>query len=150
MRRALARADGGIMADMNEFNRKVIEEFRANRGKVGGQFEGAPMLLLTTTGARSGRAYTTPLVHTRDGERIVIIASKAGAPKNPDWYHNLVANPVVTLEVGAEKFQARARVTSGAERERLYNAQAALLPVFNEYQRKTTRQIPVIVLERIG
>jgi deazaflavin-dependent oxidoreductase (nitroreductase family) len=138
------------MADMNEFNRRVIEEFHANGGKVGGQFAGAPMLLLTTKGAKSGRSYTTPLVHTRDGDRIVIIASKAGAPKSPDWYHNLVANPVVTVEIGTEKFQARAAITSGAERERLYNAQAQRMPIFNEYRQKTTRQIPVITLERIA
>ncbi len=138
------------MADMNDFNRRVIEEFRANGGKVGGPFAGASMILLTTKGAKSGRVYTTPLVYTRDGDRIVIIASKAGAPKNPDWYHNLVANPVLTVEVGTEKFQVRARVTSGAERERLYNAQAAQMPMFNEYRKKTTREIPVFVLERIG
>jgi deazaflavin-dependent oxidoreductase (nitroreductase family) len=138
------------MADMNEFNRRVIEEFRTNSGKVGGPFGGASMILLTTKGAKSGRTYTTPLVYSRDGDRIVIIASKAGAPKNPDWYHNLVANPVITVEVGTEKFQAKARVTSGAERERLYNAQAAQMPVFNEYRQKTKREIPVFVLERIG
>jgi deazaflavin-dependent oxidoreductase (nitroreductase family) len=138
------------MADMNEFNRRVIEDFRANGGKVSGQFAGAPMLLLTTKGAKSGRMYTTPLVHTRDGDRIVIIASKAGAPKSPDWYHNLVANPVVTVEVGTEKFQAKAAVTAGAERERLYNAQAQQMPIFNEYRQKTSRQIPVIVLERVA
>ncbi|HVA81410.1 MAG TPA: nitroreductase family deazaflavin-dependent oxidoreductase [Candidatus Binataceae bacterium] len=137
------------MADMNEFNQRVIEEFRANAGKVGGRFAGASMILLTNKGAKSGRTFTTPLVCTRDGDRIVIIASKAGAPKNPDWYHNLVANPVVTVEVGTEKFSARASVTSGAERERLYNAQAALLPAFNDYRQKTTRQIPVFVLERV-
>lgn len=137
------------MADMNEFNQRVIEEFRTNGGKVGGPFAGASMILLTTKGAKSGKTYTTPLVYTRDGDRIVIIASKAGAPKNPDWYHNLVANPVVTVEVGTEKFSARAAVTSGAERERLFNAQAAMMPVFNEYRQKTTRQIPVFVLERV-
>ncbi|HUY28561.1 MAG TPA: nitroreductase family deazaflavin-dependent oxidoreductase [Candidatus Binataceae bacterium] len=137
------------MADMNEFNQRVIEEFRANAGKVGGPSAAASMILLTTKGAKSGRSFTTPLVYTRDGDRIVIIASKAGAPKNPDWYHNLVANPVVTVEVGTEKFSARAAVTSGAERERLFNAQAAMMPVFNEYRQKTTRQIPVFVLERV-
>jgi deazaflavin-dependent oxidoreductase (nitroreductase family) len=138
------------MADLNEFNRRVIEEFHANGGKVGGQFAGAEMLLLTTKGAKSGRSYTNPLVHTRDGDRIVIIASKAGAPNNPDWYYNLVANPVVTVEVGTEKFQARAAVTSGAERERLFNAQAQRMPIFNDYRQRTSREIPVIVLERIG
>jgi deazaflavin-dependent oxidoreductase (nitroreductase family) len=138
------------MADMNEFNRKIIEEFHANGGKVGGPFAGAPMILITHKGAKSGRTFTTPLVYSRDGDRVVIVASKAGAPTNPDWYHNLVANPAVTVEIGTEKFQARARVTSGEERERLFNAQAKMMPQFNEYKKKTTRQIPVLVLERIA
>ncbi|MGH7779015.1 MAG: nitroreductase family deazaflavin-dependent oxidoreductase [Candidatus Binataceae bacterium] len=138
------------MADMNDFNRKVIDEFRASGGKVGPPFAGAPMILLTTKGAKSGRTYTTPLVYSRDGDRLVIIASKAGAPKHPDWYHNLIANPVITVEVGAEKFQVKAHVTSGAERERLYNAQAAMMPVFNEYRQKAKREIPVFTLERVG
>jgi deazaflavin-dependent oxidoreductase (nitroreductase family) len=112
------------MADMNEFNRKIIEEFRANAGKVGGPFAGAPMILITHKGAKSGRSYTTPLVYSRDGDRFVIVASKAGAPNNPAWYHNLVTNPTVTVEIGTEKFQARASVTSGEERERLFNAHA--------------------------
>ena len=137
------------MSEMSEFNKRIIEEFRANRGKVGGQFANAPMLLLTTTGARSGRSYTTPLVYSKDGERIVIIASKAGAPNNPDWYHNLRAHPTVTVEVGVERFQAKAVITSGEERERLFNNHAQMLPIFNEYRKKTTRQIPVIALERV-
>ncbi|MGO9454031.1 MAG: nitroreductase family deazaflavin-dependent oxidoreductase [Candidatus Binataceae bacterium] len=136
--------------DMNEFNLKVIEEFRANSGKIGGQFAGAPMLLLITTGAKSGKTYTNPLVYSRDGDRIVIIASKAGAPKNPSWYHNLLAHPTPTIEVGTERFKAKATVASGAERERLFNQQAAKMPFFNDYQKKTTRQIPVIVLERVA
>ena len=94
------------MSDTKSFNAGIIEEFRANGGKVSGMFEGAPMLLLTTTGAKSGNPYTTPVVHTNDGDRIVIIASKAGAPSNPDWYYNLVANPEVTVELGTETFQA--------------------------------------------
>lgn len=138
------------MPEMSEFNRHVIEEFRANGGKVGGQFAGTPMILITHKGAKSGRAYTTPLVYTRDGDRVVIVASKAGAPNNPDWYHNLAANPAVTVEIGTEKFEARARVTFGEERERLFNAHAKMMPQFNEYKSKTSRQIPVIVLERIG
>ena len=138
------------MADpMAEFNKKVIEEFHANGGKVGGQFAGAPMVLLTHTGAKSGKTYTTPLVYSKDGERIVIIASKAGAPKNPDWYHNLVAHPEVTLEIGNERFKARAVVTKGDERERLFSAQASQMAQFNEYRKRTTRQIPVIALERV-
>ena len=138
------------MADqMAEFNKKVIEEFRANGGKVGGPFAGAPMLLLTHKGARSGKSYTTPLVYSKDGGRIVIVASKAGAPNNPAWYHNLAAHPEVTVEIGTEQFKAKAAVTKGEERERLFNAQAAQMPVFNEYRSKTRRQIPVIVLERV-
>ena len=136
------------MSQMDEFNKKVIEEFRSNGGKVGGQFKGAPMVLMTHTGAKSGKSYTTPLVYSRDGDRLVIIASKAGAPNNPDWYHNLRANPLVTLEIGAERFQARAMVTSGVERERLFNQQAEKMPFFNDYRKKTKREIPVIVLQR--
>ena len=138
------------MSDMNEFNQKVIAEFRANGGKVGPPFEGAPMLLLTTTGAKSGQQRTTPLVHTMDGDRLVVIASKAGAPNHPAWYHNLVANPTVTVEKGTERFQARARVAGDEERDRLYAAQARLMPNFAEYQQKTTRRIPVVVLERVA
>jgi deazaflavin-dependent oxidoreductase (nitroreductase family) len=138
------------MTDMNDFNQNVIKQFRANGGKVGPPFEGAPMLLLTTKGAKSGQERTTPLVHTRDGDDYVIIASKAGAPTNPAWYHNLVANPEVTVEVGTEKFQARARVAPAEERDRLYAAQAKLMPNFAEYETKTTRKIPVVVLKRIG
>jgi deazaflavin-dependent oxidoreductase (nitroreductase family) len=135
---------------MSDFNENVINEFRANGGKVGGPFEGASMMLLTTTGAKSGQARTRPVVYTKDGERFVIIASKAGAPTNPDWFHNLVANPEVTLEVGVETFPALATVTSGEERTRLYDAQAALMPRFAEYAQQTTREIPVVVLERLA
>jgi len=135
---------------MSDFNENVINEFRANGGKVGGPFEGASMMLLTTTGAKSGQARTRPVVYTKDGERFVIIASKAGAPTNPDWFHNLVANPEVTLEVGVETFPARATVTSGEERTRLYDAQAALMPRFAEYAQQTSREIPVVVLERLA
>jgi deazaflavin-dependent oxidoreductase (nitroreductase family) len=135
---------------MSDFNENVINEFRANGGKVGGPFEGASMMLLTTTGAKSGQARTRPVVYTKDGDRFVIIASKAGAPTNPDWYHNLVANPEVTLEVGVETFPARATVTSGEERTRLYDAQAALMPRFAEYAQQTSREIPVVILERLA
>jgi deazaflavin-dependent oxidoreductase (nitroreductase family) len=136
------------VTDFNEFNKKVIDEFRANGGKVGEPFEGAPMILITHKGAKSGVERTTPLVYTRDGDRLVIIASKAGAPSHPAWYHNLVANPDVTVEVGTERFAARASVVSGDERKRLYDAQAALMPNFKEYQDKTSREIPVVVLTR--
>jgi deazaflavin-dependent oxidoreductase (nitroreductase family) len=137
------------MSTMTEFNNKVIEEFHANGGKVSGQMAGAPMVLLTTKGAKSGKPYVHPLVYSKDGDRYVLIASFAGAPKHPSWYHNIVANPTVTLEIGKEKFQAKATITSGEERERLFNAQAAMMPVFNDYRKKTSRQIPVIALTRI-
>ncbi len=138
-----------MATDMRGFNEKLIEEFRANGGTVGGQFAGAPLLLLTTTGAKSGKERVSPLVYTTDGDRIVIIASKGGAPASPDWYHNLVAHPDVTVEIGMEKFAATATaLTEGAERDRLYDQQAALMPNFAEYQRNTTRRIPVVVLER--
>ena len=134
---------------MREFNDKLIEEFRANGGKVlSGPFVGAPLLLLTTTGAKSGRPTTTRLVYTKDGNRIVIIASKAGAPKHPSWFHNLKAHPTPTIEVGKERFQAKATITKDPERQRLFDAQAKAMPNFAEYQKNTTRQIPVIVLER--
>jgi deazaflavin-dependent oxidoreductase (nitroreductase family) len=135
--------------EREQFNRKVVDEFRSNKGNVGGQFKGAPMIIVTHTGAKSGKSYTTPLVYTKDGDRYVIIASKAGAPTNPDWYHNLKAHPEVTLEVGTEKFKARAKEVTGAERDRLYKAQADMMPFFNDYAKKAGRVIPVFVLERV-
>jgi deazaflavin-dependent oxidoreductase (nitroreductase family) len=138
-----------MSSDFDAFNRNLIDQFRANGGTIKeGMFKGAPILLLTTKGAKSGNNYTTPLVYTRDGGRHVIIASKGGAPTNPAWFHNLVANPTVTVEVGQEKFEASASVTQGDERDRLFEAQATLMPNFAEYQRNTTRRIPVVVLER--
>lgn len=137
------------MSELNEYNKQVITEFRANEGKVGGQMENMSVILLTMTGAKSGRTITKPLVYTTDGERIVVIASFAGAPHHPGWYHNLVANPEVTLEIGTERFRARAEVTSGEERQRLFDAQAAQMPIFHDYQKKTSRQIPVVVFNRI-
>ncbi|NOT57265.1 MAG: nitroreductase family deazaflavin-dependent oxidoreductase [Deltaproteobacteria bacterium] len=137
------------MSELNDFNQQVINEFRANQGKVGGQLGNMPVLLLTATGAKSGRTITKPLVYSKDGDRIVIIASFAGGPKSPPWYFNLVANPEATVEVGTERFRVRATVTSGEERERLFNRQADQMPIFNEYRQKTTRQIPVVVLTRI-
>jgi deazaflavin-dependent oxidoreductase (nitroreductase family) len=134
---------------MAEFNKKVIDEFRSSGGKVGGQFAGAPMIIITHTGAKSGKTYTSPLVYSKDGDRFVIIASKAGAPTNPSWYHNLVAHPEVTVEIGTETFKAKATEAKGAERDRLFAAQARLMPQFNEYQKKTNRRIPVLVLERL-
>jgi deazaflavin-dependent oxidoreductase (nitroreductase family) len=136
-------------AELNDLNQRVITEFRANQGKVGGQYANRPLLLLTTTGAKSGQALTRPLAYTKDGDRFVVIASFGGGPKNPSWYHNLVANPEATVEVGSERFRVRATVATGEERQRLYNRQAEQIPAFAEYQKKTTRQIPVIVLTRI-
>ena len=134
---------------MAQFNRDLVSQFRANGGEIKeGMFKGAPILLLTTQGAKSGTTYTTPLVYTRDGDRLVIIASKGGAPTHPGWYHNLVANPGVTVEVGPERFEATASVAEGDERQRLFDAQATLMPNFAEYQQKTTRVLPVVVLER--
>jgi len=135
---------------MQQFNQGLIKEFRENGGKaVSGPFVSAPLLLLTTTGAKSGKPFTTPLVYTKDGDRIVIIASKGGFPTNPAWFHNLKAHPTTTIELGKEKFQAKATITKDPERQRLFDAQAKLMPVFNEYQKNTQRQIPVIVLERM-
>ncbi len=135
--------------DMKSFNQQLIEEFRANQGEVGGRFEGRPVVLVTVTGAKTGRRLTIPLVYLPDGERMLIFASKAGSPKHPDWYHNIVANPTVTVEVGAETYEATATVLTGAERDRLYAKQAEAMPNFAEYQEKTTRVIPVIALERL-
>jgi deazaflavin-dependent oxidoreductase (nitroreductase family) len=134
------------VSEINDFNSRIINEFRASGGKLGGPFEGAPMVLLTTTGARSGRQRTTPLAYLPDGDRIVVFASKAGAPTNPDWYHNLRAHPDVTVEVGDETRQMRAVELTGAERERLFDEQKRRIPGFADYEQKTSRVIPVIAL----
>ncbi|MEO7022517.1 MAG: nitroreductase family deazaflavin-dependent oxidoreductase [Ktedonobacteraceae bacterium] len=138
------------MSDPDNFNTNVITEFRTNSGKVGGYFAGATLLLLTTTGAKSGQARTAPLVYTTDGDRIIIVASKAGADTNPDWYHNLLAHPVATVEIGNERFQAQAAVTEESERVRLYAKMVEVMPGFADYELKTSRKIPVVALERIG
>ncbi len=135
------------MPDPNDFNRAIIEEFRANAGEVGGPFEGAPLLLLTTTGAKSGETRTTPVVYLKDDDRLVIFASKAGAPTNPAWYHNLRANPSATIEVGTESMPVEAVETTGEERDRLFERQVEVYPQFAEYAEKTSRKIPVIALE---
>jgi len=137
------------VSEMSDFNRKVIDEFRANEGKVGGPFEGAPVLLLTSTGAKSGEQRTTPVVYQQDGERMVIFASKAGAPENPAWFNNLRANPTASVEVGPDTVEVEAVVTDGDERERLFNRQKQLMPQFADYEQKTTRQIPVVALQPI-
>jgi deazaflavin-dependent oxidoreductase (nitroreductase family) len=135
---------------MPDFNTQIIEEFRANGGKVGGGFVGAPMVILHTTGARSGLEREHPLVYQPDGDRIVVFASKGGAPEHPAWFHNLRANPDVTVEVGAETQSRRARLAEGDERERLWERQKQLMPGFADYEANTTRQIPVVVLEPVG
>jgi deazaflavin-dependent oxidoreductase (nitroreductase family) len=137
--------------EFQNFNQNLIEHFRANRGTIlEGPFKGGRLLLLTTTGRHSGKQRVNPLAFTRDGDRYIVIASKGGAPTNPDWYLNLVANPEVIVEVGGERFAAKASVAEGAERDRLYDAQAKVMPGFAEYQRKTTRRIPVVVVERLA
>ncbi len=137
------------MNEVTALNQRVIEEFRANAGKVGPPFEGSPLLLLGTIGAKSGAARTNPLVYVEDAGRVIIVASFAGADKSPPWFHNLKANPEVTLEIGTEKYQARASIVDEPDRTRLYQKMEAAMPVFTEYQSKTSRVIPVVALERI-
>ncbi len=134
---------------LNERNLGIIQEFRANGGKVGGPFEGRSLLLLHTVGAKSGEARINPVACIRDGERLVVIASKGGAPTNPDWYHNLLAQPRVTVETGSEQFQAEASVAVEPERTRLFAKMVAMMPGFADYQQKTKRVIPVIILTRV-
>ncbi len=134
------------MSNGNNWNDAIIEEFRANSGKVGGYFTGKTLLLLHTIGAKSGQERINPVAYVTDGDRLVIVASKGGAPTNPDWYHNILACPLVTVEVGTEQFQARAAIASEPERSRLYSQMAAMIPAFAEYQLKTKRVIPVITL----
>ena len=155
------RADPRVI---DQLNRAVIKEFRANQGKVVGLLEetpdlqalaskldilGQPLLLLTMAGAKTGRTLVRPVCYSRDGHRLVIIASRGGDPRNPPWYYNLVANPVVIVEVGTEKFKAKATQVYGAERDRLFAEAAKRMPLFAEYQNKTKRQIPLLVLTRI-
>jgi deazaflavin-dependent oxidoreductase (nitroreductase family) len=135
--------------EYKDWNQQVIAEFRANAGNVGGMFGGVPLLLLTTTGAKSGQPRLAPLAYTTDDGRYAIIASKGGAPTNPDWFHNLRANPEVTVEVGTESFKALASLANSADRRRLFDQMAARLPNFAEYEQMTTREIPVVVLKRL-
>jgi deazaflavin-dependent oxidoreductase (nitroreductase family) len=137
-------------ADPRAFNRNLIAEFRANGGKVTSIPSNGRLFLLTTTGARSGQPHTVPLGFARDGDRLVIIASNNGAPKAPAWYHNLVANPEVTVEVGTDTYQARASVAEGAERQRAEDVLATQLPFLAEHEQRAGRQIPIVVLERVG
>jgi deazaflavin-dependent oxidoreductase (nitroreductase family) len=134
------------MSSVNDWNKAIIDEFRANAGKVGGTFAGKTLLLLHTIGAKSGQERINPVAYVTDGDRLVIIASKGGAPTNPDWYYNIRANPMVTVEVGTERLQAAAAIATEPERTRLYNQMVKEMPGFAEYQRKTKRVIPVIIL----
>jgi deazaflavin-dependent oxidoreductase (nitroreductase family) len=138
-----------LMADLASFNEKLIAEFRANGGRVTGIFANSPLVLLTTTGAKSGKQRTTPVVYFEDGGNLVIVASLAGAPKHPAWFLNIRANPEVTIERATEKFRATASIPARAERDRLYARASELMPAFVEYQQKTTRVIPVVTLERL-
>ena len=136
---------------MTDFNQRIIDEFRANDGQVGGPFGGAPIVILHTTGAKSGQARVTPLVAQQaDDGTLYVFASKAGAPDNPDWYHNLLAHPEVEVEFGKEQFAATATPLTGTERDRIFTRQKELIPTFADYESKTTRIIPVIALTRSG
>ncbi len=136
------------MADMDDLNQRIIDEFRANGGRLGGQFEGAPMLLLHHTGAKTGRERVNPVMYRPVGDDLAVFASKAGAPTNPDWYHNLLAHPRTTAEVGRETVSVVAREAEGEERTKIWEAHKKDNPGFAEYEAKTTRQIPVVILER--
>jgi len=136
------------MSMPNDWNKNIIEEFRANEGKVGGAFAGGTLLLLHTIGAKSNKERVNPVAYVKDGDRFVVIASKGGAPTNPDWYYNIVANPLITVEVGKEQFQVRGAVAEEPERTRLYDKMVAAMPGFGEYRLKTTRVIPVVILTR--
>ena len=132
---------------MHDWNRQVIEQYRANKGKVSGMWEGRPLLLITTTGAKSGERRTHPVMYLREGDRVFIFASKGGAPTHPAWYHNLLAHPEVTVELGDETFPATAKPVTGAEHDEIYARWAQMYPQFGEYQEKTSRTIPVIELQ---
>lgn len=135
------------MAEPNDWNAKIIQEFRASGGKVGGNFEGAPLLLLHTTGAKTGQERVNPMMYRKIDGGYAVFASKAAAPTNPDWYHNLVANPSVQAEIGTTTVALTARVANDAEREPIWAAQKAEYPGFADYEKRTTRQIPVVILE---
>jgi deazaflavin-dependent oxidoreductase (nitroreductase family) len=136
------------MTTVHDWNSKIIEEFRTNEGRVGGPFKGAPMLLLHHTGAKSRKIRVNPLVYLADGDRLLVFGSKGGAPTNPDWIHNLRANPAATVEVGTDKFDVEAEELTGEERDRFFAKQAGLMPAFADYQTKTSRTIPVVALKR--
>jgi deazaflavin-dependent oxidoreductase (nitroreductase family) len=135
------------MSDRSDWNRQTVEAFRANKGQVGGMWEGRPLLLLTTIGAKSGQHRTNPVMYLREGDRVFVFASKGGAPSHPDWYRNLLAHPEVTVEIGDQTYQAIARPVTGEEHDQIYARWAEQYPQFREYQEKTTRIIPVIELQ---
>lgn len=137
-----------MTSSVDDWNQKVIEEFRANEGRVGGPFAGAPVLLLHHTGRKSGTVRVNPLVYLKDDERILIFGSKGGFPTHPDWYRNLLANPNASIEIGADKYDVTAENLTGEEHDQLYAKQVAAMPVFGEYQSKTDRTIPIIALTR--
>jgi deazaflavin-dependent oxidoreductase (nitroreductase family) len=136
------------MSDVHDWNKQIIEQFRANDGQVGGQFAGAPLLLLHTTGAKTGQTRVNPVMYLDLDDHRYVFASKAGAPQNPDWYRNLTANPGVEVEAGSEIYTATAVPVSGDERDRIYAEQSRRYPGFAEYQEKTSRPIPVVELVR--
>src|SRR5690349_6709957 len=136
------------MGQMQDWNRRTIEAFRAKKGQVSGAWEGRPLLLLTTIGAKSDQPRTTPVMYLREGDRLFIFASKRGAPTHPDWYHNRVGDPVVAVEIGDQTYQAIAKPVTGAERDQIYARWAQRYPQFRAYQEQTSRIIPVIKLER--
>ena len=138
------------MTAAQDWNSQIIAEFRANGGKVGGPFEGGTLLLLHTVGAKTGKPRVNPVAYQDIGDGVAVFASKGGAPTNPDWYYNLVANPQVSAEIGTETVPFVARVAEGAERDRIWAAQKIANPGFADYERKTTRQIPVVILEPVG
>ena len=135
---------------MSDWNNKIIEEFRANEGKVGGPFEGAPLLLLHTVGARTGQERVNPMMYRQVNGGYAVFATKAGAPSNPDWYHNLLANPDASVEVGTNTHRVRARVATPEERSRIWEDQKREIPAFADYERRTSRQIPVVILEPVA
>jgi deazaflavin-dependent oxidoreductase (nitroreductase family) len=135
---------------MSDWNAGIIKEFRENEGRVGGPFEGRPLLLLHSTGAKTGAERVNPLAYRKEGDTYFVFASKGGAPDNPDWYHNLLANPDAQIEVGTDTIKVRARDTKGEERNEVWKRQVIDAPAFGEYEEKTSRTIPVVALEPVG
>ena len=136
------------MTDMDDFNQRIMDEFRANGGNVGGDFTGVPMVIVHHTGAKTGTVRHAPLCYLPNGDDVVIFASMGGAPNNPAWYHNLIANPETVIELGSETIPVRVREATGVERDELFERQKKAMPPFADYEARTTRVIPVLVLER--